>query len=90
MAVRLDGNEPLTPGLMSLTSTVPAAVPSLFHSSAPAVPSVALKKTAPPTPTKLAGDEELFASEIGLTPGKMSLTSAVPAAVPAQRRQARG
>src|SRR5262249_60829582 len=41
---RLLGLEPLVPGLMSATITVPAAVPSLFHSSAPCVPSVAVKK----------------------------------------------
>ena len=34
-AVRLDGPEEPNPGLMSLTRTVPAAVPSLFQSSAP-------------------------------------------------------
>ena len=33
MTVRLKGLEPALPGLMSLTRTVPAAVPSLFHSS---------------------------------------------------------
>ena len=33
--VRLVGYELALPGLMSLTSTVPAAVPSLFHSSRP-------------------------------------------------------
>ena len=37
------GSEPALPGLMSLTSTVPAAVPSLFHSSTPCTPSSAVK-----------------------------------------------
>src|SRR5258705_140972 len=36
----------LGPGLMSLTRTVPASVPSLFHSSNPLVRSNAEKKTA--------------------------------------------
>ena len=35
--------------LMSLTSTVPAAVPSLFHSSTPCVPSLAVKNSVPLT-----------------------------------------
>ena len=43
------GDEPLPPGLMSLTRTVPAAVPSLFHSSAPCVPSSAAKNSVPLT-----------------------------------------
>ena len=37
------------PGLMSLTRTVPAAVPSLFHSSLPCVPSSAVKNSVPLT-----------------------------------------
>ena len=37
------------PGLMSLTRTVPAAVPSLFHSSAPLTPSLAVKNSVPST-----------------------------------------
>ena len=63
------------PGLMSSTSTVPAAVPSLFHSSTPLVPSLAVKKSVPFT----------FVSDRGLEsplPARMSLTSTVPAAVP--------
>ena len=35
--------------MISLTSTVPAAVPSLFHSSVPWVPSLALKNNVPLT-----------------------------------------
>jgi len=42
-AVRSAGEEEAAPGLMSLTRTVPAAVPSLFHSSAPCTPSSAEK-----------------------------------------------
>ena len=37
------------PGSMSLTRTVPAAVPSLFHSSSPCVPSSAVKNSVPLT-----------------------------------------
>ena len=37
------------PGLMSLTMTVPAEVPSLFQSSKPCEPSLAVKRSVPPT-----------------------------------------
>jgi parallel beta-helix repeat protein len=40
-------SDPEVPGKMSLTSTVPAAVPSLFHSSPPCVPSLAEKNSVP-------------------------------------------
>ena len=43
------------PGLMSLTRTVPAAVPSLFHSSRPFVPSSAVKNSVPLTSVRLLG-----------------------------------
>ena len=36
-------------GLMSLTRTVPAVVPSVFHSSLPWTPSSAAKNSVPPT-----------------------------------------
>ena len=42
---------------MSLTRTVPAAVPSLFHSSLPWVPSLAAKKSVEPTAVRFVGDE---------------------------------
>ena len=42
--VRSLGNESLLPGLMSLTKTVPAAVPLLFQSSAPWTPSLAMEE----------------------------------------------
>ena len=45
------------PGVMSLTRTVPAAVPSLFHSSLPCVPSLAVKNSVPLTLVRLRGDE---------------------------------
>ncbi len=61
-------------GLMSSTSTVPAAVPSVFHSSVP-VTVKAEKKTVSPTTVSSAGTDEP-------RPGLMSLTSTVPAAVP--------
>ena len=41
------GYELPEPGLMSLTRTVPAGVPSVFHSSTPLVPSSAVKNTVP-------------------------------------------
>src|SRR6516165_9555973 len=60
---------------MSLTSVVPAAVPSLFHNSAPCDLSKAVKKSVPFISIKLEGYEPAG-------PGLMSLTSTVPAAVP--------
>ena len=42
---------------MSLTRTVPAAVPSLFHSSSPFVPSSAVKNSVPFTFVRLLGLE---------------------------------
>ena len=46
-ARRFAGAEPADPGRMSLTSTVPASVPSLFHSSYPCTPSLAVKNSVP-------------------------------------------
>ena len=43
------------PALMSLTRTVPASVPSDFHSSDPRVPSSAAKNNVPPTPVREEG-----------------------------------
>jgi len=63
---------------MSCTITVPAAVPSLFQSSSPLMPSLAVKHNTPFMTVKLA--EEKF---IELpNPTKMSLTISVPAAEP--------
>jgi hypothetical protein len=42
---------------MSFTSAVPAAVPSVFHSSGPVVPSSAWKKTVPFSGVKALGSE---------------------------------
>src|SRR5262245_53593999 len=53
---------------MSLTSTVPEVVVSLFHSSEPVVPSLPLKKRVPFTLVRLEADT--------------FLTGTVPAAVP--------
>src|SRR5262249_26859185 len=72
--VSLLGEEAAPPGKMSLTSTVPAAVPSLFHSSVPCVPSLAVKNSVPLTLVKLLGKEG--------PPGVMSLTTTVTVAVP--------
>jgi hypothetical protein len=52
------------PGLMSLTRAVPAAVPSLFHSSLPCVPSSAGKKSVPRTLARSRATRS--------TPGSMS------------------
>src|SRR4029078_8930751 len=60
---------------MSLTRTVPPVVPSDFQSSAPFVPSSAVKKTVPPTLVRRNGAELSG-------PGRMSFTRLVPALVP--------
>src|SRR5688572_8307806 len=52
--VIIDGADPAGPGTMSFTSTVPAVVPSVFHSSAPRKPSSAEKRVVP---LKNTGDE---------------------------------
>ena len=67
--------EGVVPGLMSLTRTVPASVPSLFHSSLPLTPSSAEKNSVPPTAVRSSMSEPE-------PPGSMSLTRTVPAAVP--------
>src|SRR5437588_248306 len=65
MLVRLVGEEPPLPGLMSRTRVVPAAEPSLFHSSVPVGPSLAVKNTRPATATRLAGfDPAVFARRL--------------------------
>ena len=48
MTVKFAGLEFDAPEKMSFTITVPAAVPSLFQSSVPLVPSLALKNSVPP------------------------------------------
>jgi hypothetical protein len=79
----LAGTDEVGPTLMSLTSTVPAAVPSVFHSSVPVVPSLAVKNRVSPTILNSVDDEEgpekvLIEPPLGLR----SLKSVVPAAVP--------
>ena len=59
---------------MSFTKTVPAAVPSVFHSSLPCVPPLAVKYVTPLTTTGLFGLELVLVL--------MSLTRRVPVAVP--------
>src|SRR5262249_53701414 len=67
---------PPGPGQVSLTSTVPAGVPSLFHSSSPWTPSSAAKYNMPFTSARPDG----FAwHEIE---GSRSFTITVPAVVP--------
>ena len=60
---------------MSLTMTVPAAVPSLFQSSVPWTPSLAAKKSVLPTAVRLVG---VRARDAGVD----VLDRTVPAAVP--------
>ena len=61
---------------MSFTSTVPAAVPSLFHSSVPLAPSLAREEQRAVDVGQVVG----IASRT--LPAWMSLTRTVPAAVP--------
>ena len=63
------------PGLMSRTSTVPAAVQSVFHSSLPWVPSVAAKNSVSQLGTRYPPLE--FAG-----PGLTSFSIRVPSTVP--------
>src|SRR5258705_492793 len=60
---------------MSLTRTVPAFMPLLFHSSRPPVPSSARKYNVPFTLMRLKGEELAL-------PGRMFRTSTVRGAVP--------
>ena len=71
--------EPPDPGLMSATSNVPPAVPSVRQSSEPVAPSLAVKKTRPFAAVNNPGFELA-------DPGAMSATSVVPAAVPSLRQ----
>ena len=57
------------------TNTVPAAVPSLFQSSRPLVPSLAAKNSVPLTLVRELGEELLL-------PLTISFTNTVPSAVP--------
>src|SRR5262245_46973551 len=76
LCVRICPNEELVePGVTSLTSTVPAFVPSLRHNSLPNEDVLALKKRRLLRATKLLGAELP-------KPGQISLTSTVPPAVP--------
>src|SRR2546425_13922 len=63
------------PMLMSLTSTVPSEVPSLFQSSLQTPGLSALKKSVPLLATRSMGTDDP-------DPGLISLTRTVPAAVP--------
>ena len=74
-STRRVGPELAGPGRISLTRTVPAAVPSLFHSSLPVSGWKALKKSVPLIFRSRATPAEP-------APGTMSLTRTVPAAVP--------
>src|SRR6266545_1866513 len=66
---------PALPDQMSLTMVVPLAVPSLFQSSVPFVPSLAVKRRVP----------FMFVRDWGealAEPGQISFTRDVPLAVP--------
>ena len=67
---RCCGREDAAPGQRSLTSTVPAEVPLLFHSSQPWIGSTAVKNKVRPSALSSDGDEEFM-------PGLISLTNVV-------------
>src|SRR6266540_3702691 len=79
--VRYHGWLPPRPRLTSLTSLVPGPVPSDFQSSLPYPAPRALKKVLPWNLVNPQGSL-LFGVPPAVTPGLMSLTSFVPAAVP--------
>src|SRR5258707_14128140 len=70
-----EGEELDAPGLMSFTSTVPFAVPSVFQSSNPEAPSLAAKYSAPLNTVNPKGAEPP-------DPGLISFTRAAPALPP--------
>ena len=72
------GKEASGHGLMSFTSTVPALVPSLRHSSTPLVDSAAEKNTKGPATVNEIGKDPAG-------PASMSFTRDVPALVPSLR-----
>jgi hypothetical protein len=78
-SVRPFGFAPTVPGLTSLVSAVPPAVPSLCQGSHPCSPSPAKNPKPPATGQKPNGRE-------AATPGLMSRTSTVPASVPSVRQ----
>jgi hypothetical protein len=71
--------------MMSFTNTVPAVVPSVFHSSAPSAVVVAVKYSVSPTTRNSFGADD---PKLPL-PVLMSFTSTVPAAVPSVRHSSR-
>ena len=76
--VKPAGCEPNSEGARSCSRKVPASVPLERHSSVPAVPSLAAKRSSP------SGDSakrDSASTPLG-APGRMSLTSKVPAALP--------
>src|SRR6266571_17747 len=72
--VKPKGEELPAPVLMSFTRTVPASVPLVFQSSAPELPSLARKYSAPLKTVNPRGVEP--------APGLMFFTHTVPASVP--------
>src|SRR5215207_984906 len=74
-------------GLMFLTSLVPLLVPSLFHSSTPCLPSLALKKSVLPATYSFSTSALRVRARLSLglelpLTVLMSLTSLVPLLVP--------
>src|SRR4051794_38701618 len=72
------GVDDALPGRRSLSRTVPAAVPSVFHSSVPVAGVDAGNHSSPPTEAQMPGAEPM-------APGARSVIIAVPAVVPSLR-----
>ena len=70
---------------MSFTSTVPAAVPSVFQSSVPIAGVYAAKNSVSPTMATESLCGSVWSTTDEPEPGLMSASSAVPAAVPSVR-----
>ncbi len=71
-----------SPGLMSLSSLVPAFVPSDFQTSTPCSPSLAVKYTRLPRRSNPVGNELSGPGNPSSSPGWRSATNLVPALVP--------
>src|SRR5512140_3384007 len=81
-------DEPVAPGAMSFTRAVPAAVPSLRHSSCPWIPSFAVHSTREPRLRKFDGLELFAATSEEVLPIGTSFGAAEVLRARAARRRA--
>src|SRR5688500_8822865 len=71
------GCDPSAPGLTSSTSTVPPGVPSVFHSSLPLAPSLALSSSVPLTGPRITKWNAVKSRTLVVPAAVPSLTSSV-------------